>query len=625
VLLVIVAIALGGCSKIPNSATKPTEFIIHHFTQQFLQYDWYHMDMSPLYRRPKGVPLSSQSSSSLSPFSKGSAVGASNAPTFGSSRWFRKHGIALTFGMSVVWVLLLIHGHQHVVTYHSGYRPVPNALVLPFQNPHAPDYKETPLESASDFLNHDWSLPLAFEEVLERARHMRTECTMLDGATTDMDMRTELPFLNDTVASLPSFGIIQALEQWKSQSPVVLPTSNTLWTSASDWQCTLPPRTECHETQFTVVFMAYNPDRLQITLTQIQKMLEQPDWSSLVHECVLVWNGPRHVNESDAGRKVLQYASKARLRLVYPLHMGLENDLMNRYHPRVVQVTTKAILYYDDDGPFYSWAAVQAGFELWKRHASQQLGAMSRQINLSVRQVQVQTSQSHEYDFISHCTNVKDQVEYNFRYFANYDANMVLPSGSFLHSHYLCFLWHPVLEPIRQFVRLHPVHPDDVTVSMIVSQLAGLAPRVYSRRLNSETSNKNKKEASGKSAQERRLDETHAWTLYDESDSNGNDDDPLSGIIPTSEQQRHRQLLFGINWDADHGMSEAKQFWADLRTEAVNALVRYFGSINAGSIGWCQGTPYYDAKVPGKCQPIMAKIGWLPWMKPDGSPLDTCP
>ena len=61
---------------------------------------------------------------------------------------------------------------------------------------------------------------------------------------------------------------------------------------------------------------------------------------------------------------------------------------------------------------------------------------------------------------------------------------MVLPSGSMLHSNYLCFLWHPALEEIRNFVLQHPVHPDDVTVSTVVSHLAGKAPRVYSRRLN---------------------------------------------------------------------------------------------------------------------------------------------
>ena len=45
-------------------------------------------------------------------------------------------------------------------------------------------------------------------------------------------------------------------------------------------------------------------------------------------------------------------------------------------------------------------------------------------------------------------------------------------------SNYLCFLWHPIFDEIRTYVKQHPVNPDDGTVSMIVSQLAGRAPKV---------------------------------------------------------------------------------------------------------------------------------------------------
>ena len=73
-------------------------------------------------------------------------------------------------------------------------------------------------------------------------------------------------------------------------------------------------------------------------------------------------------------------------------------------------------------------------------------------------------------------------------------------------------------------------------------------------------------------------------------------------------------------------MTEMKQYWAELRTQAVNSLVRYFGSLNSGSIGWCPTeSPYYDATKDGRCEPSMAKQGWLPWMNPDGTPKETCP
>ena len=85
-------------------------------------------------------------------------------------------------------------------------------------------------------------------------------------------------------------------------------------------------------------------------------------------------------------------------------------------------------------------------------------------------------------------------------------------------------------------------------------------------------------------------------------------------------------LMFSICWDCGAGMTEMKQYWAELRTEAVNALVRYFGSINSGSIGWCTtDSEYYNVNKDGRCWPTMAKQGMLPWMNSDGTPKATCP
>jgi hypothetical protein len=96
--------------------------------------------------------------------------------------------------------------------------------------------------------------------------------------------------------------------------------------------------------------------------------------------------------------------------------------------------------------------------------------------------------------FLSHCSNHKEEddsssgsssnkvvdiVEYNYQYFAYYDANMVLPLGTILHVNYLCYLWHPIFDSICQFVLDHPVHPDDMMVSMIVPQLSGYALVIF--------------------------------------------------------------------------------------------------------------------------------------------------
>jgi hypothetical protein len=482
-----------------------------------------------------------------------------------------------------------------------------------------------------------------FDSIYQRAwQHMQI-CTALQPAH-PFDTRSILPFYNDTVASLPSFGIIHAIQsyQWNSHKAISSTSTTTTTTAAATptttisatgrrattvgaaegWPiCAMPPIHECNETQLSVVFMAYNPDRLGITLAEIKRMFDPTVFFHLVKEVILVWNGERHIDESQDGQSLLEYASTNPVRIVYPLRMGFPNDLMNRYHPKVVQPTTKALLYYDDDGPFYPYPAILGGFELWKRHSQAQIGAMARQITYSPRQQEYKVSilgaetkkKSKPADnvFVSHCTNVNDTVDYEYHFFANYDANMVLPSGSMLHSNYLCYLWHPIFDEIRQFVLLHPVHPDDMTVSLIVSQLAGVAPRVYSRRLDRIQPQK-----------VRRLGE-----MYKYSDDETNLDESLDmGIVPLSELQRHRSLMFSICWDCGSGMTEMKKYWSELRTEAVNALVRYFGSINSGSIGWCStDSEHYNVDKDGRCWPIMAKQGMLPWMNSDGSPKATCP
>jgi hypothetical protein len=410
--------------------------------------------------------------------------------------------------------------------------------------------------------------------------------------------------------------------------------------------------------------MAYNPDRLQNLLRQVKKFLQDDDWQSLVAEVVLVWNGSRPVEESKVGQELLSLAAQGLpFRVVYPLRQGLQNDLLNRYHPSVVRIEhTKAILFYDDDGPFYPFAAVRGGFELWKRHPRAQMAAMSRHFVDSPRQraegerlLQAAPPQvPRDQVFVSHCTNADDHVEYDYHYFANYDAHMALPSGSILHVNYLCFVWHPVLEPVRAFVRAHPVHPDDVTVSMIVSQLAGQAPRVYSRRLNPPSEKDRALYQQKVSAMQQRLrppSQSQRLLLEEEDDGDAGATNPehhgdngATGIAGMPEFQRfqqgfhrghHRSLMelqgHTFNWDAyskgDPRLEDLKMFWAELRTQAINALVRYFGSFPAvGSIGWCEGTPFYNDKVVGRCDPPMAKQGWLPWMDlENGSPKPTCP
>jgi hypothetical protein len=439
------------------------------------------------------------------------------------------------------------------------------------------------------------TLPPEFHRLVDRARLHQQHCGAL-GLTDATDHVQQA--VNNHTAHLPQFGILKAAAAYDQDN------------NDYPYTCQLPPEMECSETQFTVIFMAYNPDRLSKLYNQILKMTTSPEFKPLVHQVLIVWNGNRDIEETKMGKTLASLTKEGshKVRISYPLKAGFPNDLMNRYHPRL-DISTKAIMYYDDDGPFYSFQATLAGFELWKRNANAQIGAMARKLDLNARQAQEKVAVLNgpgDRFFVSHCPT--DSLRYNYNEFAQFGANMVLPSGSFLHSDYLCWLWHPVFAEIRQYVKDHPVNPDDGTVSIIVSQLSGRAPKVYPRRINGEGSKRR-----------RLLDMTTA----NETDTSGmGEEELLLSLEDADTVPRRRRLMDGIDWDNGKQAEEKKNRWGKLRSDAANSLVRYFGSMNSGSIGWCYGTPNQSGQY---CKPEMPSVGQLPWMKADHTPRDACP
>mmetsp|Transcript_8565 Transcript_8565/g.24636 ORF Transcript_8565/g.24636 Transcript_8565/m.24636 type:complete len:607 (+) Transcript_8565:174-1994(+) len=492
------------------------------------------------------------------------------------------------------------------------------------------------------------AFPDPFQRVLDRAYLHAHHCHSIDSSMavsadahvpvdklSSSSSSSPSPLYNNHTAHLPPFGIISALEKYKAE----VSGTTTASASSSDafksypYQCQLPPEYECDETKFTVIFMAYNPDRLDKMYNQALKFVKDPEFAPYVQEVLIVWNGARDVEETNLGQALVDATKQYPIRISYPLKAGFPNDLMNRYHPRL-QVQTKAIMYYDDDGPFYSSKATLAGFELWKRNANAQIGAMARKLDLGDRQREERQSILNgpgDRFFVSHCNRrresaanlgepfIGDELWYNYHEFANFGANMVLPSGSFLHSNYLCFLWHPAFEEIRKYVRAHPVNPDDGTVSTIVAQLSGRAPKVYSRRINVDKGGRRLMSVGDDADvyEEEYYDEN--YHEHDEQQQQPTLQRMDSAIIDGN----HRNLMEGIDWDHAHPhQSDQKNKWGRLRSDAANSLTRYFGSINSGSIGWCYGTPYEKDEY---CKPEMAKVGMLPWMNPDHTPKQSCP
>jgi Glycosyl transferase family 64 domain len=555
--------------------------------------------------------------------------GSSKASDSGKRRTIRRYvcSVYLLLSFFVLWILFMLQTHRHILQESAiaqlsfnasqGRHLLADSVISqPISIPERIASPFVKVGSGEASLN---VMPHPFQTVYQRAMEKRTHCDQeISSNLRSAAAKTIVQGVDgedQEIASLPSFGVISAFQHypWRNQTDArETARFNSFGT------CELPPEShECSETMLTAVFMAYNPDRIEKSMNAITSLILGDQWRSLVAQVILVWNGPLEIDETGSGRRLLQFTldHSAKFRVVYPLKMGLPNDLMNRYHPSVLSengtkpILTKAILYYDDDGPFYSYHAVMAGFELWKRHPRAQVGAMARKFNFrSKRQQQEQqrilemSTTARDHNFVSHCP-ASDMLEYEYHYFANYDAQMVLPSGSILHVNYLCFLWHPVFAPVHKFVLEHPAHPDDVTVSTIVSQLSGRAPRVYSRRIN----------------MSRRQDPTTVMEAHRKL-SERPDDFNLT-------QNNRRQLLEGIHWDVNNdGKTALRQYWSRIRMAAINSLVQYFGSVNSGSIGWCENTPYYNPRVDGKCSPAMAYYGELPWLQnPEHVPKSTCP
>eukprot|EP00591_Stephanopyxis_turris_P000564 CAMPEP_0195507742 /NCGR_PEP_ID=MMETSP0794_2-20130614/1129_1 /TAXON_ID=515487 /ORGANISM="Stephanopyxis turris, Strain CCMP 815" /LENGTH=410 /DNA_ID=CAMNT_0040634525 /DNA_START=545 /DNA_END=1777 /DNA_ORIENTATION=- len=410
----------------------------------------------------------------------------------------------------------------------------------------------------------------------------------------------------------------------------------------------MPPPKSCNEDTFSVIFMAYDPKKLQKLYKHSERMIAWPG-KKLVEDIIVVWNGEETLNTTNFGMHVLQKDSNPNhpLRIFYSRSKGLGNNLLNRYHPDI-KPKTEAIMYYDDDGPFYGQEATVAAFELWKRNSNVQVGAMGRKYFMEPRMMQSRdellekagglgtkeartirvpfcrappTSLLNGTEGSSETANgtnnrasgganggVNDYLLYDTTYY-NFGTNMVLPSGSFLHKNYLCFIWHEAFQEVRDFVVNHPCRPDDVMVSIVVSQLSGLAPLVYSRFIN-----KIKTEKAENSTTRRLTISSPTSPNIEELPSEFNH---LEFENYSHTDALHRRLL----WNDNDALE-----WLQLRREAVNSISGYFGSINGGSIGWCFGTEYYKANKYGvkDCIPPCATAGQIPWMKEGGYGYDEC-
>ena len=473
---------------------------------------------------------------------------------------------------------------------------------------------------------------VAFESIIQRVKWTKNQCesTPLDQRHTvkkEIKTATDLPML-------PEGGVAIALEKWLKDNPIYsFSTSNN---DNDHPTCYIPPNKSCHVTTYTLIIMSHTTERLQAFMDPLRSMIDS--WPGLT-EVIIVWNSPRDTltsatTSNNNNGKDKRYANELLqwnkntthpLRIFFALENGLSNNLLNRYHPSL-QPKNEAVMYFDDDGPFWSRESmVYAGFELWKRNSNVQVGGFPRNVRFlsnrmkSLEKVNLQSSieliqrdvdgyanEEHS-TFTPLCRNTTgDHVEYNYFSFPDFAGHVLLPSGTFLHRNYLCFIWHPAFKELRQWVIDHKTMPDDMTVSTLIAHLSGRAPRTFPREVATEDDR-------------RRLDEDSDIIISKPTKSiqrNNSNSSRIHRLQSPPPNQSHRRLLW------------KQKGWGGMREEAINSILGYFGSIHPGTVGWCAGTEYMRSNnrgVPFVCHPEKPSLGLIPWLTKGGIGSTQCP
>lgn len=438
-----------------------------------------------------------------------------------------------------------------------------------------------PLQLPHDVLTENTHrvIDIALKSVLKRADWSRSACTATPKNQTLQHMHNET-----LLPKLPEYGVAGAIREW-------IENTNKTSSRPQNCVCKLPPSKSCHVSNFTIVIMAQDTKRFKKLLTALRDVF--PQWTSIgLTEIILVWNAPRsdleraaatkNANESKVSSKVASYVAQMlewnvnpdnMFRIFYSLEHNLGNNLLNRYHPSI-SPKNSAVVYFDDDGPFYTTNStfMKAGLELWRRNSRVQVGSFGRYLTIhsdgtsQEQQQGLDATTNRHGKFNPLCLGTTGRkVVYNRDKFSDFGSSIILPTGSIIHRNYLCIIWHPAFEELRQFILDHPTHPDDMLVSILIAQLSGKGARQYPRK---------------------------RYIAKPEGDGN------------------HRRLL----WEQPH--------WFDYRADAVNSILGYFGSLHPGSIGWCQyknanTLTANNSSVPHMCEPAYPSVKLLPWMNED--------
>ena len=188
----------------------------------------------------------------------------------------------------------------------------------------------------------DRSEDKVFANIIERSSRSKSACDLENKEVNEGNNRSAMT----DVKPLPEFGLASYIKDTLDKE-----------SKSSDWgQCTIPPETMCDVEKVSVIIMAYNDEGLKNIVDGFTKGADAKLWPrNIIGEIILVWNGPdrESLESSKNGKWIMNHIKNKEIpmRFFISVEHGLENNLLNRYHP-LVNPKYEAILFFGEFNVF---------------------------------------------------------------------------------------------------------------------------------------------------------------------------------------------------------------------------------------------------------------------------------
>ena len=251
---------------------------------------------------------------------------------------------------SVLFFLALIIGHEiyllrsvHMTNEYQGNNDTKTRNKIdPVRNKEPNNDKQKDPSRKFIASRVDRSEDKVFANIIERSSRSKSACDLENKEVNEGNNRSAMT----DVKPLPEFGLASYIKDTLDKE-----------SKSSDWgQCMIPPETMCDVEKVSVIIMAYNDEGLKNIVDGFTKGADAKLWPrNIIGEIILVWNGPdrESLESSKNGKWIMNHIKNKEIpmRFFISVEHGLENNLLNRYHP-LVNPKYEAILFFGEFNVF---------------------------------------------------------------------------------------------------------------------------------------------------------------------------------------------------------------------------------------------------------------------------------